>query len=259
MGRTLLGIIVIAACLAAAIWGSRWYRESERFRALEFAVGIKKSGLSNQGTMSRVLFSLVPKPVCFMGDLDVMRMELSRSDRKDLVISIESLNPRDQRFRPRAKVVKLEDLAKGLRYPIILPRATEPRALGLFICKDSSGTRECGSKEALASNRILGTYFNPRKPLAKSYRATDKIYFFQFFVQEDAEIGMLTLNGLPPRLYQTLTEYLLLKQPKGSAPVTEIVSRVASLNRTIASMPAYPRSKEIELYLPRLDRKTCRP
>lgn len=201
-------------------------------------------------------FTISSDARCMVGDLDIIGKELEHSPESKLLLTIEPLQPSDDGPYV-AKEITIAKIAGGVRIPLLLPRSDGLRHMALYVCKDSTGEGRCRDKSVGDLNKVYQAYYplNGGKPVSQNYRATDKIYFFQYLLLDGDSLVAFDTEATV-KASDKLEGYLVERTRK-SSEAREVVGRVSKMNDTINSVPVTFTGSYIHLDLPRLDQSIC--
>ena len=201
-------------------------------------------------------FTISSDARCMVGDLDIIGKELEHSPESKLLLTIEPLQPTDDGPYV-SKEITIAKIAGGVRIPLLLPRSDGLRHMALYVCKDSTGEGRCRDKSVGDLNKVYQAYYplNGGKPVSDSYRATDKIYFFQYLLLDGDSLVAFDTEATVKES-EKLESYLVERTRKTSE-AREVVGRVSKMNDTINSVPVAFTGSYIHLDLPRLDQSIC--
>lgn len=142
------------------------------------------------GEQAALKITIRPVAQCGFGSMEAINFDLmgSRSGTRMLL----SLEPLLSFSDPAQAVTK--DISstpglhkKGFHTDLFVPDLKEPTILGIFVCKDSSNKALCGHRELKSIRQILETYQKGRT-FPKGFRASDKIYYFNYLVFADGQV-----------------------------------------------------------------------
>ncbi len=217
---------------------------------------IRSKTLQGNPKETAFYFTISSDARCMVGDLDIIGKELEHSPDAKLLMTIEPLQPNDD--GPYiSKEITIAKIAGGVRIPLLLPRADGLRHMALYVCKDSTGDGRCRDKAVGDLNKVYQAYYplNGGKPVADSYRATDKIYFFQYLLLDGDSVVAFDTEATVKES-KKLEDYLVERTRKTSE-ARDVVARVSKMNDTINSVPVAFTGSYIHLDLPRLDQSVC--
>ena len=217
---------------------------------------IRSKELQGNPKETAFYFTISSDGRCMVGDLDIIGKELEHSPESKLLLTVEPLQPTDDGPYV-SKEITIARIAGGVRIPLLLSRGEGLRHMALYVCKDSTGEGRCRDKSVVDLNKVYQTYYplNGGKPVGENYRATDKIYFFQYLLLDGDSLVAFDTEATVKESKQL--EGYLVERTRKSSEAKEVVSRVSQMNDTINSVPVTFTGSYIHLDLPRLDQSIC--
>lgn len=210
----------------------------------------------------KVLIKTTPR--CIFGDLNAMVLDINEFKIKrqpaDIVISLESLD---------GKVLKSSTVLstkKGYtQFPteinFDISDIQSQKAMGLFVCLDTTGSKTCQTKKAQDVKKTLARHTVVEKNGVKEYKNSDaaevkslpedKIYFFQPLTFVDGVIHYYEAN-LPVKNGNAT----LSKDFKGLSSSKIITETWKKLN-LVQSMPLGSEGGSLTMDLPRYNQEKC--
>lgn len=221
---------------------------------LERQIGLHSKELHTDKSGTHLKFSLKVEGRCHLGDIDGILSELKHSPGSRLLATVEPLEP-DKRWRTAAHVISVADLEKGIDHEFSIPSVQQPTSLGFYICKDSSGIGRCSEKDIVDFNKILSQY---KGHLQNNFRATDKIYYFQYLLVDKKAVKVFSKNLMTADMYGKLNWLLRLSMDDSKS--ANKAARIKLLNDRVSSVGADTESlaDSLALTLPKYDRLFCK-
>lgn len=211
---------------------------------------------------------LTPKPSCKIGDWDVMETDLEQSKRANLLVSLEPIHPGDKSFTPQVKsVAKQRFLAGKVALHFDLKGFQKKTVAGLFICKDTNGSKRCNNTRVQPLGNLAGMIAHDLGDKEKRLLKRDKVYYFQPVAIDRGEIAVLR-NGSSEKLYYStfadVVRDTITSPDKDSSSKLRrrTMHRIKLLTKRLGSMAltVAPTKNGVTLGLPfrKMDRDYCR-
>lgn len=124
-----------------------------------------------------VAISVESKETCALGELDALDMDLRYSnDKERILISVEPLDSSAPGKAIVLREVTRSELDSGLQIDLPPSASYQEQAMGVFLCRDSTGQEGCAGKTRVKLTEIImsDTEASLKNP---SFRAPDRIYF----------------------------------------------------------------------------------
>ncbi len=130
------------------------------------------------GTLS-ISFKFEPVENCGPSDLDPILEDLARSGDPSLLVSLESPST-DKQPELHSTSISVEQLTKGFEAKLNVAQKDAPSYVGLFLCKDTTGTGQCSSKDIAGYQTLTQNFLHLSQDETKlqEYAMKDKVYFF---------------------------------------------------------------------------------
>lgn len=221
-------------------------------------VGLINTPLSTSDTHHQLRVITRPKPWCFGGDLDAIKLDLMNSKDKKLLLSIEPLRKEDG-LAPVTRAVTPGEVTKGFERSFSIPFVEKPVQMGMYLCKDSGNTGSCGGKPATDVNRVF-TEYAQKGMNNPEYRAPDRVYFFQYMLFEgDGSVSTFRNHDVVTPQFEKLSQYVGELPGGGKADeIQPAIDRARDLSQDIRSVELGTAQSALEIELPVLDKESCR-
>ena len=228
--------------------------------------GMKSRALRVTPRGAALSVNLRSEPWCDEGDFDFIQRDLAKSKHGRLIVSVEPLSAADDSRLGRRFVVPLQDIIVGKVLTFDLPRTIEPMHLGLFVCKDSTGTGRCLGKDVVSTEALHGDQAHSpdigvgiaEEAVAEpviSGEPTDKIYYFSYLLVEQGVVRVLD-NQMDSGAYQQLEGYLN-RMGTGPDRAQQLVGMISDINRKLSSGGVDLSKEMFEINLPRAAPGSC--
>ena len=203
---------------------------------------------------------------CVWGDYDAIRMELNKSSKKKLLVSLEPLigvtGDKGEAKGIQTREISGVDFAKGFLTKFDAPAGDKPSVMALYICKDSAGDGKCSGKPSTPLDTVLrqhlhttGKNTKPDKlnePTLKG-EPVDRIYYFAPVFYNKGKIQTLK-SGADPKVFPVLQGELDAAGVKDSKSLVDVAS---AKNTALRSIQPEVSSDAISINLPRLNSGSC--
>lgn len=201
----------------------------------------QQASLVCEGSLCHLQLVVAPMEMCQYGDLDAIRLDLSRySSKQEALLTLETIDPYGPFFEPITRKIPVDELVKGKGVDFSFPKTAGPLQLGVFLCKDSSALGRCRGKEFMdvmaveVRDRMMGK----RQP---HYESGDVIYFFQYvFINGESlrSFAKMDANALVDAVYNKQRDETLAEFPVDQKDAAgKAFEAATSLSRTLRSMP----------------------
>ena len=194
----------------------------------------------------------VAKKVCFFGDLDLIRAELSWAGASEIIVSIEPLD--DSKVSTgSAAVLPLEsiNMTKGFA-KLKVPEVTKPTVMGLYICKDSSKTGSCRNKVVTSPLELLNRY-SPTSDPSQLKDFPDRVYYFHRVVVSPDSLS----SSSAPLDKKGYEQTVAMIRAEGSQGAPDRIAQFSKLQFTLSSAPLRQSGDTLQPLLPISDFKNC--
>ena len=218
-------------------------REKVRASGLrDLVYGVQGIDLHEENGMIKIPFSFRSKKQwCRGGDLDTISLVIPNENSEELLVTLETLTSKQNGDRA---IVSLHKLVDGFDRTFQIAIRNKTESLGLFICRDSKGTKSCRGKELKSHKEISNSIAdNTTAPEAKK---KDYIFYYQNFIVKDGRLYTYKNENTSPEKLKNLSEHLetnyKMKPTDFDASTT--------YNNVMRSVPAKIIENKIELTLP---------
>lgn len=210
------------------------------------SLGIKSLVLTKSKGKIRIPFEFVPQKLwCQGGDIDTIRYATSKTNAKEVLITLESLG--NSKVKESLKV-SVDNLIAGFTHTFAVDAGIKDSSLSLSICTDRKKTGSCKKASVVdqaALNNALG---------AASNRTTkDFLFYFQHLLYSGGKLQTYSNDNFTADYRKRLNSFL----NKSDVDKDEI-ERAWQLNKKIRSNPVNIVNGKIVLSLPYNDPR-CMP
>lgn len=193
---------------------------------------------------------------CMWGDMDLLFSEFKKDSSAPIIVSLEPLNGNRQGFGQKYfKKISPSELDGGRNITLRIPESDRPRHLGLFICRDASGTQSCLGKDMTDLGDLLDKHLFGDPPKG------EYIFFFQYLLLDNNTLTAINPGGLEnpggtDSGYQSMNSYLSRRtnDSLASGSAGETARRI---NSVVKSLPVVLDPPFVRVDLPRNDRGIC--
>lgn len=200
----------------------------------------------------RITIETIPQKSCFIGDLDLMAFDMKLSKTAYFTLTLESIAGDSLSIAPT--ILDNEVLAGPQTVRIYIPKISEPKLLGLFICKDSNRSGSCKNKRIDSIVDVIRQYSKVNDPqlLDPAKNFPDRVFYFNALVASP--------------------EYLEIIEPynKSENLAIDAVNKVAGIDHSgmtsflkeaynkINSVPFKQDEEKLQVILPKYDPSACK-
>ena len=200
-------------------------------------------------------FNIHARERCSFGDMEALIFDLMASGPETKVLL--SLEPLDDKSLSPA-VADITNPGKispgGVSTAISVPLSDQPHVYGLYLCKDAKGENRCSGKEVMQFQEMINPYRKGNK-LDKNYRASDKVYFFQFLVVSEGKVYYPHKYLGDPDYTKLENELTALGFKNKQLPT--IIKRIREVNDVLGSMKLLALPDALQIDLPKFAKERC--
>lgn len=255
-------------CLLVLVVSECQISKAEDLHSLAVEAGLGRLELVNKKGENMLPLQLKTQKVCSFGDFDALYLDASYSEYPLTLLTLEDLSAGKSKLydsvilsNPKQDFLKRVTSEKGYSYELKLGKIAKPTVLGIYLCLDSKKEGRCHNKSYEDINDVIKRY-DVKEKIAASYRSTDKIYFFSFFVINEGEI-YYPLDSFTEPQYEKLAKFL---QYAIKGDVSSLVKRIKELNDVLNSEPlgkaqltegGEDRFRGFSISFPKMDQEKC--
>ncbi len=221
----------------------RQFKRAEAMMVATHALGLRRFPLDpGEQVNLHIQVSALPQP-CMKGDIDVI--EASTKDGKSKVLmSVEPLTGRSKAY---AQTLDPKGLRQGGLYNFSIPYAELEQGMGLYLCRDSSGSGRCFDKKIFSMAQLSEVFFNPLRRVAIN---KDPVYYFQMLIADQGQLEIPGSNSFSKSKRKHLMQYIASKGTEQKNAAKKMAMLTHEMHAKVSSVPIRIDGKTLTLVLP---------